>query len=308
MVPAVKGRLREVQEVIADGDYTRLLYSARRAKAAAFPLPGDRRQLPELQPGGPGLWYLGQAQEKLHKRTEAMTAYDRVLTDYPLSPAAGQSPAGGHGGTRSEAYQGDPGAGAGGSAVRKTRSPQPRLARGGFGDLRADLSATRHGPVTPSTHTATLAQAKGQAPGPGTANIAVQPLSDPWRVPSAPTAGAGSPGLSCQLQWRRAPGACALEARCQSPPPRPQPPRPSLLHPRRLQHSLNPRPPRRLPPRAAAPESETGSDPGAQPQSSQKADDPPQASASDKKSADNGANSFSTTKKSKFHFLKKIIP
>src|SRR5579863_7061434 len=80
MIPAVKGRLREVQEVLAEGNYTTALLYYRKGvqKAAASRFQEIADSYPNYSQADQALWYLGQAQEKLHKQNEAVAAYDRL--------------------------------------------------------------------------------------------------------------------------------------------------------------------------------------------------------------------------------------
>jgi len=314
MVPSVKGRLREVEEVLAEGNYeTALLYykrNANRAAASRFQEIAD--SYPSFSQADQALWYLGQTQERLHKRPEAVIAYDRVIMDYPLGSAAKDAKA------RLVALE-QPVPKPTKATLARARADQATqkhvhhslVARAeGLITSSPDLSATRHGPVIPSTHTAALAQVnKGQTPGPGTANIAVQPLSDSSPAgSSAPNSGTAPPGSAVNSNGAAAPAPASAppeSAAAHATPPAEPPTAASA--------SSEPEPSAAAPAAAATgsgtPESEAGPEPASttQSQGAEKSD-PPKASASDKKSKDSDANSSTTAKKSKFHFLKKIVP
>ncbi|HEY6293922.1 MAG TPA: outer membrane protein assembly factor BamD, partial [Terriglobia bacterium] len=313
MVPTVKGRLREVQEVLAQGDYdTALLYyrrGANRAAASRFQEIAD--SYPSFSQADQALWYLGQTQEKLHKRDDAAAAYARVLTDYPLSPEVKNAKA------RLVAMH-EPVPKPTKATLARARADQAvakqvhhsLTARAeGLMSSSPDLSATRHGPVVPSGHPSTLAQTKGQAPSPATANIAVEPLSDsssPAGSPAgSPGGGATSPPANSESAVPPAPSA-APPTSGDAPSTSPAEPAASSPAPSKAEA---PAETPAAPAAGSTTETAAGSDPSSStpPSSSEKASDTAKASGSDQKSGDSDAGSSSTAKKSKFHFLKKII-
>jgi len=316
MVPRVKGRLREVQEVLAEGNYeTALLYYKRGAnRAASSRLQEIADSYPSFSKADMALWYLGQTQEKLRNRPEAVLAYDRVMMDYPLSPVAKNAK------TRLVALE-QPVPKASKATLARARADQESqkqvhhnlLTRAeGLITSAPDLSATRHGPVVPSAHTATLAQTKGQTPGPTNASIVAEPLSDPASGTGAatPKSAEGSPGSVADPK-EAAPPAPSSASPGSDGSAAPSDPSASASAPA----SSQPEPSAATAAAGSSTEPDGGSDPspGAQPQASEKT--APQVSASNsqapapnKKSSDTDANSSSTAKKSKFHFLKKIIP
>ena len=88
LVPRVKRRLREVQEVLAQGDYKiAMSYYLRNS------LPAARSRFQEIVDSYPNfsqsdqtLWYLAQSLVRMKKPQEAVLCYDRILTHFPLSP------------------------------------------------------------------------------------------------------------------------------------------------------------------------------------------------------------------------------
>lgn len=194
LVPVVKGRLREVQEVLAQGDYeTATLYfkhGVNRAAASRFQEIAD--SFPDFSMADHALWYLGQADERLRKPDQAATAYGRLLTNYPLSTDAKSAK----------------------DRLVAMHKPVPKATKATLARARADrmnaeqmhtsvmakikgefsgapdLSATRHGPVRlgPQPSAGVVA---AQAQTPVNAQIAVQPVND--NSPPAATPPAASP-------------------------------------------------------------------------------------------------------------------
>ena len=189
MIPAVKGRLREVQEVLAEGNYTTALLYYRKGvqKAAASRFQEIADSYPNYSQADQALWYLGQAQEKLHKQNEAVAAYDRLLTDYPLSTSVAPAKA-----RLVAMHKPVPKptkatlARARADRVIAKRTKQTMMARvQGLFTSGPDLSATRHGPVHLGEHPPPVEQAQTQGAA-GTGTIAVQPLSDSSSPASTP--------------------------------------------------------------------------------------------------------------------------
>ena len=86
----VKARLREVQEVLAEGEFeTASFYQMRGAYRAAR---GRYQEIVEKYPnfsrGDLALYGLGQTLERLRTPKEAVPYYSRVVRDFPLSPRA----------------------------------------------------------------------------------------------------------------------------------------------------------------------------------------------------------------------------
>jgi len=89
----VKARLREAQEVLAQGEFeTASFYQMRGAYRAAR---GRFREIVEKYPnfsgGDQALYGLGQTLEHLRTPKEAVPYYSRVVRDFPLSPRAAEA-------------------------------------------------------------------------------------------------------------------------------------------------------------------------------------------------------------------------
>jgi outer membrane protein assembly factor BamD len=89
----VKSRLREVQEVLAQGEFeTASFYQMRGAYRAAR---GRYRDIVEKYPnfsrGDEALYGLGQTLEHLRTPKEAVPYYSRVVRDFPLSPRVAEA-------------------------------------------------------------------------------------------------------------------------------------------------------------------------------------------------------------------------
>ncbi len=87
-MPRVKGRLRQVQEVLAEGNFrvAKFYYmrQANRAAKSRFQEIADR--YPNYSQADSALLFLGQTLERLKAPQEAAPYYARIITDYPLSP------------------------------------------------------------------------------------------------------------------------------------------------------------------------------------------------------------------------------
>jgi len=93
MITRVKRRLRQTQEVLAQGEYlTANYYFTHGAYVAArsrFKSIVDT--YPDFSAGDNALFYMGQSLEHLKRGREAVPYYSHVITDYPLSPLAPQA-------------------------------------------------------------------------------------------------------------------------------------------------------------------------------------------------------------------------
>jgi outer membrane protein assembly factor BamD len=283
LVPVVKGRLREVQEVLAQGDYeTAVLYFRRgvnRAAASRFQEIAD--SYPDFSQADQALWYLGQSRERLRKPDDAAKAYGRILTDYPLSTEAKPAK----------------------DRLVAMHRPVPKATKATLARARADnanfqqihtslmarvkgeftgapdLSATRHGPVHLGPQASGGAEAaQGQAPtGPG--QIAVQPITNDSAPATQPAANppATNPPTSTPPASNSAPESGSA------------------------------------PPEAAGPDATTNPTGGTAPAENRNSTvntGTPNAKVSTDNGGSNGSSSgtSSTKKKGKFHFLKKIVP
>jgi outer membrane protein assembly factor BamD len=82
--------LREVQEVIAEGDYRVALYYYTKGdrRAAAARLIGVTRRYPLYSRSDHALWMLGDIFEKSEKKETAALYYSQIVKNYPLSSLA----------------------------------------------------------------------------------------------------------------------------------------------------------------------------------------------------------------------------
>jgi outer membrane protein assembly factor BamD len=95
VMPRAKARLREAQEVLAEGEYwtadfyfTHGAYLASRAR-----LQGIVEKYPNFSQGDYALYNLGQSLEHIRKAHDAVPYYQRVITEFPLSPLVPQAKA-----------------------------------------------------------------------------------------------------------------------------------------------------------------------------------------------------------------------
>jgi outer membrane protein assembly factor BamD len=93
VMPRVKARLREAQQVLAEGEYwtadfyfTHGAYLASRSR-----FQGIVDKYPNFSEGDYALYNLGQSLEHIKKGREAIPYYRRVITDFPLSPLVPQA-------------------------------------------------------------------------------------------------------------------------------------------------------------------------------------------------------------------------
>jgi len=88
LITRVKGRLRQVQEVLAQGDYFTAdyyyIHGAYLASRSRFQEIVDK--YPNYSQGDQALYYLGQSLEHLRRAREAIPYYSQVISTFPLSP------------------------------------------------------------------------------------------------------------------------------------------------------------------------------------------------------------------------------
>ena len=90
LMPLAKARLREVQQVLAEGEYAvAYFYYEKNANPGA-----ESRFLqvindyPSFSKADEACWYLARTYDRLHQPKKAIPYYDRILKYYPLSPMA----------------------------------------------------------------------------------------------------------------------------------------------------------------------------------------------------------------------------
>lgn len=88
LVPRAKGRLREVQEELAQGDFevAKLYYDHQANLAARSRFQEICDQYPNYSRADLACWYLTETFDRLRKPKSAIPYYDRIIYDYPLSP------------------------------------------------------------------------------------------------------------------------------------------------------------------------------------------------------------------------------
>ena len=93
LTPKAEQRLREVQEVLADGDYRiAIFYYMRRVDKAAAPRLIDLvNRYPLYSAADRANWMLGAIYERNEHNDMAATYYTRLVKQYPLSPLAAEA-------------------------------------------------------------------------------------------------------------------------------------------------------------------------------------------------------------------------
>jgi outer membrane protein assembly factor BamD len=93
LIPRVKRRLRQTQEVLAQGEYytANFYYTHGAYVAARSRFLGIIDKYPNFSGGDSALYYLGQSLEHLKRGREAVPYYSHVITDFPLSPLVPQA-------------------------------------------------------------------------------------------------------------------------------------------------------------------------------------------------------------------------
>jgi outer membrane protein assembly factor BamD len=90
LLPKVEARLREVQEVVAEGDFetAKFYYDHHANPAALSRFRSIVNRYPNFSKADVACWDLAQTLVQQKKPREAVPYYDRILTLYPLSPLA----------------------------------------------------------------------------------------------------------------------------------------------------------------------------------------------------------------------------
>ncbi|HEX5411444.1 MAG TPA: outer membrane protein assembly factor BamD [Terriglobia bacterium] len=182
LMPRAKARLREVQEVLAQGEFeiARFYFEKRANPAAESRLLEIVNHYPSFSDADKACWYLAQTYERLKKPNQAVPYYARILTDYPLSPmvpdAKGQLVA---------MHQPVPQASratlarAHADALHDVQLSLMQKVMGTFSSA-PNLNSTRHGPVVltnPSNNPVMMAKNPQPGESSGT-TIAVQPVGE----------------------------------------------------------------------------------------------------------------------------------
>lgn len=182
LMPRAKARLREVQEILAQGEFeiARFYFEKHADPAAESRLSEIVNHYPSFSEADKACWYLAQTYERMKKPNDAAPYYARILTDYPLSSMVSDAKE-----QLVALHQ---------SIPQPTRATLARAHADSLHDARLglmqkvmgtfssapNLSATRHGPVVltnPSNNPVMMA--KNPQPGEGSGNtIAVQPMDE----------------------------------------------------------------------------------------------------------------------------------
>ncbi len=181
LLPQVKGRLREVQEVLAEGNFkvAQFYFEHHANRAAESRFKEIAESYPNFSQADKALWDLGETLKRLRQPQMAAPYYARIITQYPLSPlvpeakkqlAAMHLPIPSPTKATLARAQAD-------AVNRHGRSLFAKFA--GVFSSRPDLSSTRHGPVIlgkPRPYEGVVAKAAPTAPASGA--ISAQPVSD----------------------------------------------------------------------------------------------------------------------------------
>jgi outer membrane protein assembly factor BamD len=182
LVRRVKARLREVQEVLAQGEFkiAKFYYMRQANRAAESRFEEIAEHYPDFSRGDSVLWYLGQTLERLRTPQAAVPFYARIITDFPLSPLVGDSKA-----QLAAMHQPIPRPTK--AMLARARADQAqRVRRDPFEKMGAlmssgpDISATRHGPVRLGARKPAQVEIAKTSPtnaAPGN-SIVVKPVSD----------------------------------------------------------------------------------------------------------------------------------
>ena len=181
VMPRVKARLRQVQEVLAQGDYKiAQFYFAKRAyPAARSRFQEIAESYPNFSRGDSALWYLGNSLEVLRRPGEAASYYSRVITEHPLSPHV--EPVKGRLTALKQPIPRPTRAVLARAQADATRRPGKDVLSkiGGFLSSSPDVGATRQGPVRLGAPKATTIEVASGAQGtPRVGTIAATPVGD----------------------------------------------------------------------------------------------------------------------------------
>lgn len=182
LMPRAKARLREVQEVLAQGEFevAHFYYEKHANPAAESRFLEIVNHYPSFSEADKACWYLAQTYERLKKPKEAVPYYARILTDYPLSPIVPEAKK-----ELAALHQPIPQpsratlARAHADALHNTHLSLMQKIMGTFSSS-PNLTATRHGPVilsNPSNNPVMMAKNPSNS-GNSTNAISVQPVDE----------------------------------------------------------------------------------------------------------------------------------
>jgi outer membrane protein assembly factor BamD len=183
-MPRVKGRLRQVQEVLAQGEFNvaKFYFEKGANRAAKSRFEEIANDYPNFSGADSALWYLGQTLERLKTPNEAVPYYARIVTDYPLSPLVSDAK-----GRLTAMHQPVPRPTKATLARAEADAFDRRQNRRGILDKLTgvvasspDLSATRHGPVQlgPRPPGGTVMASGAEGAGVPGNSISVQPVGE----------------------------------------------------------------------------------------------------------------------------------
>jgi len=182
LMPRASARLREVQEVLAEGNYevAKFYYEKRANPAARSRFKEIVDDYPSFSRADRACWYLAQTFQRLNKPKMAIDYYDRLVALYPLSRFAPKAKE-----ELASLHQPIPEptlatlARARADATHNTHLSIFQKFMGTFSGS-PNLSATRHGPVIVSNATSAIEMAKNRQSGTGSSGntVAVQRVSD----------------------------------------------------------------------------------------------------------------------------------
>ena len=196
VMPRVKSRLRQVQEVLAQGDYRiASFYFAKRAyPAARSRFQEIAESYPNFSQADVALWRLGQSLEMLRKPREAAGFYARVITEHPLSPYVDPVK------ERLTALKQPIPKPTRAVLARAQADQAPRRGRdllGKFGLFLSsgpDVSTTRHGPVRLGTAKPSSVEVASGAQGtPGVGTVVAQPVGEDALKSGTPVGSSSDP-------------------------------------------------------------------------------------------------------------------
>ncbi|HUZ45893.1 MAG TPA: outer membrane protein assembly factor BamD [Terriglobia bacterium] len=181
LMPRVKARLREVQEVLAEGKFNiaQFYFEKHADPAARSRLQEIVNRYPNFSMADRACWYLAKTYQRMKKPQSAIPLYDRILTDYPLSPLAPDAKQ-----QLADLHQPIPQptlATLARAHADAAKDVQPTILHRIMGTFSSapNLQATRRGPVILGHETPVVEMAGNPGPGAASGNaIAVEPVGE----------------------------------------------------------------------------------------------------------------------------------